>query len=289
MKFTTFSIAAIVMTSFAFCSSDKEELKVVYKLPKTLEEVSGIEWVGSALWVIEDSGNENSMYRLDSEGDIAHTLTVTDATNVDWEDLASDPEGNMYIGDFGNNDNLRQDLCIYKIGKESLENDATTALAKTTFSYPDQTAFPPAASERFFDVEAFIVYQNHFYLFTKNRSTNSDGSVSLYKIPNQPGAQTATLLGKFTSCSDFNTCAITAAAISPDQQKVAILSHDKVWLFQGFANDKFYEGTETKIALNSYTQKEALTFKSNTVLWIADEKVKKTGGKVYEVPLKTSN
>ena len=286
MKYIKFSIAVIVMTSFAFCSSDKDELKVVYKLPDSLKEVSGIEWVGNSLWAIEDSGNENDLYRLDDKGDIAHTISITDATNVDWEDLTSDQEGNIYIGDFGNNDNLRQDLCIYKVGKETLTSSETTALAKTTFSYPDQTAFPPPSSERFFDVEAFIVYQNHFYLFTKNRSTNSDGSVSLYKIPNQPGAQTATLLGKFTSCSDFNTCAITAAAISPDQQKVALLSHDKIWLFEGFASDKFYEGTKTELSLNHYSQKEALAFINNSVLYIADEKVKKSGGNVYEYTLK---
>lgn len=289
MKYIPFSTAALLLTLFVSCSSDKDELKVVYKLPTTLDEVSGIEWVDSALWAIEDSGNENNLYRLNTEGDIAHTIRITDATNVDWEDLASDQTGNIYIGDFGNNDNLRQDLCIYKVGKETLQNNETTALAKTTFSYPDQTAFPPVASERWYDVEAFIVYQNHFYLFTKNRSTSSDGSVSLYKIPNQPGPQTATLLGKFTSCSDFNTCAITAAAISPDQQKVAILSHDKIWLFEDFANDKFYEGIKTKLSLHHYSQKEGLAFISNSLLYIADEKVKKTGGRVYEFELPASN
>jgi hypothetical protein len=289
MKFTTFSIAAIATLSLSFCSSDKDEPKVVYKLPSELEEVSGIEWVNNSLWTIEDSGNENKLYRLDANGAIAHTISITDATNVDWEDLASDQEGNIYIGDFGNNDNLRQDLCIYKIGKESLANSETTVVAKTSFSYPEQTAFPPVATERFYDVEALIVYQNHFYLFTKNRSTNSDGSVSLYKIPNQPGTQPATLLGKFTSCPDFNTCAITAAAISPDQQKVAILSHDKVWVFEDFTNDKFYEGKKTRMSLNHYSQKEGMTFINNSVLYIADEKVKKSGGRVYEFVLPSAN
>lgn len=285
MKYVPFGIAAILMTSLVFCSSDKEEPKVVYDLPSQLKEVSGIEWVDSALWAIEDSGNENEMYRLDDTGAIAHTIRVNNATNVDWEDLASDQEGNLYIGDFGNNDNVRRDLCIYKVGKESLQDSEATALAKTTFSYPEQTEFPPKKTERFYDVEAFIVYQNHFYLFTKNRSKNSDGSVSLYKIPNQPGEQPATLLGKFRSCPDFNTCAITAAAISPDQHKVAILSHDKVWLFEDFANDKFYEGQKTELHLNHYSQKEAITFKSNSVLYIADERIKKSGGKVYEFVL----
>jgi hypothetical protein len=28
-----------------------------------------------------------------------------------------DKDGNLYVGDFGNNDNERKDLCIYKIDK----------------------------------------------------------------------------------------------------------------------------------------------------------------------------
>jgi hypothetical protein len=95
-------------------------------------------------------------------------------------------------------------------------------------------------------------------------------------------------VGKFTSCPDFNTCAITAATISPDQTKVAILSHDKIWLFEGFTNDKFYEGKKSKFPLHHYSQKEALSFINDSVLYIADEKVKKTGGKVYEFRLPSS-
>jgi hypothetical protein len=281
MRWLAFVRGGVLVLFFTFCSSDNEGLEVVYSLPESLDEVSGIEWVGNALWAIEDSGNANNLYRLDAQGAIAQTITITDATNVDWEDLASDQDGNIYIGDFGNNDNVRQDLCIYKIGKEALASNSATVAAKTSFYYPEQTAFPPISSERFYDVEAFIVFQNHFYLFTKNRSSVSDGSVSLYKIPNQPGSQTATLVGKFTSCSDFNTCAITAATISPDQTKVALLSHDKIWLFEGFTNDVFYQGKMMSLPLSHLSQKEALCFVNDSKLYIADEKVKQTGGNVY--------
>jgi sugar lactone lactonase YvrE len=41
-------------------------------------------------------------------------------TNIDWEDITKDKDGNLYVGDFGNNDNERKDLCIYKIDKKSL-------------------------------------------------------------------------------------------------------------------------------------------------------------------------
>jgi hypothetical protein len=107
---------------------------------------------------------------LNDQGEITNAINITDATNVDWEDLASDQEGNIYIGDFGNNDNLRKDLCIYKVGKEALASTTTIAAAKTSFSYPNQTAFPPIPSERFYDVEAFIVFQNHSTFLPKTEA-----------------------------------------------------------------------------------------------------------------------
>lgn len=277
-------ITALILAQFS-CEK-KSDVTEIGKLPKSLKEISGIEWVNNKLWTIEDSGNENELNSIDLNGDIIKRITISDATNIDWEDLASDKEGNIYIGDFGNNDNERKDLCIYKISKDSLGKKQCKTVAKTTFNYPEQKEFPPKKTQQWFDVEAFIVYKNHFYLFTKNRSKNSDGTVLLYKIPNQTGKQPAELIGSFITCLEFNTCAITAASITKDEKKVALLSHSKVWLFEDFQDDHFFEGKITELNLNHYSQKEAMTFKDNSTLLIADEKVKKSGGKVYEFKLK---
>ncbi|WP_264542211.1 MULTISPECIES: hypothetical protein [Flavobacterium] len=288
MKYLLFSATLLLMISAASCQEKQEmnEPEVLYSLPKSLKEVSGIEWVNNKLWAIEDSGNENELYELDEKGEVIHSVIISNATNTDWEDLASDTEGNIYIGDFGNNDNDRTDLCIYKISKDSLGQEQSQAVSKTTFSYPEQKEFPPKKTERVFDVEAFVVFKDHFYLFTKNRSKNLDGRVALYKIPNKPGNQPAQQIGSFITCPEFNTCAITAADISNDGQKLALLSHNAVWLFENFKEDHFFDGKKTELPLNHYSQKEAITFKSNSALLIADEKIKKSGGKVYEFKLK---
>jgi hypothetical protein len=134
----------------------------------------------------------------------------------------------------------------------------------------------------FYDVEGFFEFKNNFYLFTKNRSKNFDGTASIYKIPNAAGTQKATLIGTFKTCSNYNHCVITSAAISPDMKKVVVLCHDKLVLFQGFKGDNFHKGTQTEIDLDHFSQKEAVVFKDNKTLLIADEKTKKVGGKVYE-------
>jgi len=58
-----------------------------------------------------------------------------------------------------------------------------------------------------------------FYLFTKNRSSEFDGTTLMYGIPNIAGNHAAKLMGSFKSCGDFRNCAITSADISPDGKK----------------------------------------------------------------------
>jgi hypothetical protein len=270
------------------CQQDSGSLTTLYSFPKNLKEVSGITYTpGTNLtWTLEDRGNENKIYGIDSKGEVNRTLTVENTTNIDWEDITQDKNGNLYIGDFGNNDNLRKDLCIYKMDKKSLDKENAVPAYKISFSYPQQKEFPPKKTNLFFDVEGFFEYKNNFYLFTKNRSKGFDGTAFVYKVPNSPGSHQAVLVGEFKTCDNYNHCAITSAAISPDASKVVILSHDKVFLFENFKGDNFLKSNRTDLELNHFSQKEAICFKDNSTLLIADEKTKKIGGNVYEVSLK---
>jgi WD40 repeat protein len=264
------------------------QLKNLYLLPKKLKEVSGITYFpeSNLVYTVEDSGNANKMYALNSEGKLEKVITISNATNSDWEDITKDKKGNIYIGDFGNNDNERKDLCIYKVAKNELDKENAVAAYKIFFSYPEQTEFPPKKKEMFYDVEGFFEYQNYFYLFTKNRSKGFDGTAFIYKILNASGTQKATKIGEFKTCDKYNHCAITSATISPDGKKVVLLSHDKIVVFQDFKGDLFHKGTQTEIKLNHFSQKEAIVFQDNNTLLIADEKTNKIGGMVYKLTLK---
>lgn len=270
------------------CQQQSSDFKTLYSLPKKLKEVSGITYFPDSklVYTLEDSGNKNAIYALNSDGKLDKTITITNSTNVDWEDITKDKNGNIYIGDFGNNDNLRRDLCIYKVNKNQLNKDLAVAEYKISFSYPEQTEFPPKKKELFYDVEGFFEHGNYFYLFTKNRSKNFDGTAFIYKILNAPGTQKATKIGEFKTCNNYNHCVLTSATISPDGKKVVLLSHDKIVLFKGFKGDLFHTGSQTEIKLDNFTQKEAIVFKDNNTLLIADEKTNKVGGKMYEFKLK---
>lgn len=268
------------------CNSKSQEINTnTVKLK--LKEASGVE-VSSAselIWILEDSGNKNNVYGLNSDGKIKQTVKIENATNVDWEDLTSDNAGNLYIGDFGNNDNARKDLCIYKINSDNLKQDVATSSEKISFYYPEQTEFPPKKSGLLYDAESFFEHNGNFYIFTKNRSKGFDGSVFLYKIPNKEGNHKAQLLGTFQACNIYKKCAITSADISPDGKTVAILSASRVYLLTNFSSDDFLSGKTEEFELPEVTQKEGICFKDNETLLIVDEKDKKTGGNLYEIKI----
>lgn len=264
------------------CNGAEDKLTVLGETGK--DEISGTEYVNGKLWAIEDSGNKDILYRIGDKGGIEQQLRLRGMKNKDWEDLTSDAEGNLYIGDFGNNDNDRKDLAIHKINKDSLRNDSTHPDYTVYFKYPEQQSFPPKKSEFLYDAEAFFELNGNFYIFTKNRSARYDGSFKVYKVPNRAGSHTAVLAGNYTSCSAYRKCAVTGADISPDGTAV-LLSSDKVWLIQNFS-EGFKQEAMQQYEQGHYSQKEGITFKDDSILLITDEKEDGTGGMLYRVNIK---
>ena len=79
-----------------------------------LKEISGAAYFNNGLWVLNDAGNNNNFYRIDPlNGEILQTVTITNAYNIDWEELTCS-ETDLYIGDFGNNFGNRKNLCKLK-------------------------------------------------------------------------------------------------------------------------------------------------------------------------------
>jgi hypothetical protein len=287
MRKTIKAFFTVTIILFYSCENKDEttDLKQIAELPKGLKEISGIAYANNLLYAIEDSGNTNEVIVMDTLGRITKNITVSNVDNIDWEDLTFDNKGNLYIGDFGNNDNVRKDLAIHKINQSNLQNNEVKTEYKITFEYPEQTNFPPKRKDLMFDAEAFFEYKGNFYLFTKNRSRGFDGTSYIYKVPNKSGHHQAKLIKKIKTCSDYHNCAITSAAISPNGSKFVLLSHSKVWLFENYSKNDITSVEMIELHLNHYSQKEAICFKNNEELLIADERVKKNGGKFYETSI----
>lgn len=270
------------MTISLCCCQNPGKLHVVADLPSSLDENSGLAFYGEDhIWVIEDSGGKDNIYALDFEGKISNDFDVKNAENEDWEDLTTDREGNLYIGDFGNNQNYRKDLVIYKLPNPEIEKGAKIDSEKIKFEYPEQKDFPPKRPELLYDAEAFFHWGNSLYLITKNRTRPYDGKALIYKIPDAKGSHKALLVGELVTCEDSSICSITSASISSDGKKIALLGYGLLWVITDFTFDDFSKGSIKKIDLGLRTQLEAVCFKNDSVLFLSDEKSHTQGGNLY--------
>ncbi|GAA3636145.1 hypothetical protein GCM10022397_22140 [Flavivirga jejuensis] len=261
-------------------------MHVIANLPKTLHEVSGTEIAPNSdlIWMLNDGGNASKVYGLNKKGYIKKELKI-DAKNHDWEDLTSDKKGNLYIGDFGNNDNKRKNLAILKIASNSFNNKGKINIERISFKYSDQKKFPPKKKKLYFDCEAFFHYNDSLYLFTKSRVKNDFGKTHLYKIPAKKGNHVAELVGTFSSCNDLH-CWVTSADISDNGKQIVLLTQKSLLVFSNFTSDNFFNGTFKQYDFKSESQKESICFKNENTVYITDEKAHGEGGNLYEFKIK---
>lgn len=283
----------IVLLSFSLlyaCSSKSQEtnFKEVFTLDKKHTEVSGMIFHAPTqkLWMLQDKGNPSELYVYSADGTFENTVIVNNQENTDWEDLSQDKNGNIYIGNFGNNDNKRKDLRILKVDAATIQSNSVNVSQETTFYYEDQTEFPPKKSNLLYDCEAFVATNEAFYLFTKNRSKGFDGTFYVYKVPNKNGNFKAEKIATLKTCDQYKSCAITGAALNKNGNEIALLTHDKVLLIPFVNDDSFKQENITIKELGHNSQKEAITFKSDNQLFMADESEKgKKGGTIFMLDL----
>ncbi|MDZ7876855.1 MAG: T9SS type A sorting domain-containing protein [Saprospiraceae bacterium] len=257
--------------------------RLVCALPDVLRETSGLVVQSpNNFWTLNDSGGEAALYQFDSTGRIKRIVKLSGATNKDWEELSTDSIGNFYVGDFGNNDETRRNLTVYKVLKTDIlaNNDSATTVnaVKIPFRYADQTAFPPPNAQLYFDAEAFLVWSDSLLIFTKDFDTKPYlGTTHIYGVKNESrlAEQAVPRLDSFTTDASWKyNGAIVGAAISPDRSKVVLMSYQKLWIFTNFTGKQFWKGQrhELSFGLDDFAQREAVAFGDNCRIYITSEK-----------------
>lgn len=277
-----FAFFSLLFCFFASCQKENQVLETVTSFPKVYEELSGMIEIDNQLYLIQDSGNKPEILVFDSKGKLQRTIKVLNIENTDWEALTKDQEGNLYIGDFGNNDNDRSDLRILKIDKADLNKAEVKPSQVISFHYSNQKKFPPKKKDkRNFNVEAFVESEGFFYLFSKS----SNGIALVYQIPNQQGEQVAVPIDSLELSVKNKPVMITDAAFNDTTQTLVLLGHSTVFQFQV---NQFSDLSKTEmktIKLHHNSQKEGICFKDAKTLWLVDERDQKIGGNLYQLDL----
>ena len=259
-------------------------LRKICRLPAELPESSGIVVSGpNLIWSHNDANNSAHLYAFDTLGTLRRTLSIASFPNTDWEDLATDDDGNIYIADLGNNNNARTDLRILRIpDPDNIAGDEVTPEV-IHISYSDQSSFPPPATEKNFDVEALVWREGYLYLFTKDRSIPFTGISKMYKVPAIPGVYQVAPYDQIFLGNDAEKARVTSAAYNRHNGMLCLLTHDRILCFSNYPSDHFFEGELTTFYLNPLPgQNEAIDFCGTNKIYMTEEGSGGAAGFLYE-------
>lgn len=250
------------------------EVRTVCKLPDVLMESSGL-YIPSpdSIWSHGDSGNPPNLYLMDTTGKVLRTVNVRGVPNVDWEELGKDDYGNLYIGDFGNNKNDRRDLVIYKIPNFRALRMDTVNPQVIRFSYEDQKEFPPPVSNQVYDCESMLVFDDSIFVATKDYHAKPyTGITRIYKMLNASGTHIAKFVAQVsTDPVDKQYGGITGMTMSADKKKVILISHNQLFLAEGFEGRAFWTVPWKKTLTSPLGKREGVAFKDACTLYLSED------------------
>lgn len=253
---------------------------LVTEINHELDEISGLTFAKNIWWTHNDSGNPMQFFELNTgNGEILKTAELDEASNIDWEDITSN-SNNLFIGDFGNNRNDRQNLGVYQVPFSVIDTDNQQVIGQgdyhfIPFAWPDQVDFSTVPEDSaVYDCEAMLYFQGKLHLFTKN---HRDYTTTHYTLDPQTQA--------VEKIETLNTNGmITGADISPDSQVIALTGYNLrefpptvfcwlLWDWQA-GSELFFSGNKRRIELGSALtagQVEGIGFFDKRKAYISNE------------------
>jgi hypothetical protein len=184
------------------------------------------------IYTIDDSGNRPTLFAFDTTGADRGTWPVVNATNLDWEAIATAPCGTrncVYIGDVGDNKGIAIEHRIYRVVEPKTPNDSARA-ERLQFTYSDGAH----------DVEAmFVTPSADIYLVTKRPLTRGGNRLRpalVYSLPASAWKSETRAVASLVDSLPIVPGAqplmlITDASLSPDGKRLAVRTYTQTYIF----------------------------------------------------------
>lgn len=210
---------AFSLICIAACAAGDEWEPRGYLDHVALRECSGI--VASrrhpgVFWTHNDSGNAPEIFAVGADGTCLRAFRVS-ALNIDWEDIAIDDKGRLYLGDIGNNLGLLPVRMIHVLDEPDPHRAGDEPLA-VRGSYHYRFAEGDA-----FDAEALVVDGDRLLLIEKSLGRSP---ARIFAIP--MGATTSLMAPLAPEPSGFLpdfTEPVTGADLTPDGRLLVACSY----------------------------------------------------------------
>lgn len=190
--------ASILLAGCADADREAQEESAIevagYLESKSLQEASGLARSNvrdDLLWAINDDGPAD-LYALGLAGEKRGKVRIGDASNRDWEDLASfvlDGTPYLMVADIGDNEARRKDVTLYVVAEPLPDADDAKLAWEIEFTYPDGPR----------DAEALAVDAAAGRILVLSKR---DVPARLYTLPLRPATRervTAEFLGAVTT------------------------------------------------------------------------------------------
>ncbi len=171
-------------------------------------------------WTHNDGGGPKKqvLYAIDRAGNTRAAIPVIGANFHDWEDIAIDDAGHLYLGDIGNNDAKRDKLAVYEIDEPDPQGNVGSVSPKRGW----KLKFPNAP----FDCESLFIWKGHGYVISK-LFNNAHGQIFRFPLKDTDGPLTLELVATTKIESP-----ITGADISVDGRSLGVVAKDGAYVFR---------------------------------------------------------
>jgi hypothetical protein len=171
-------------------------------------------------WTHNDGGGPKKqvLYAIDREGNTRASFSVIDVTLHDWEDIAIDDAGHLYIGDIGNNDAKRHTLTVYEIDEPNPQAGAGSIAPKRAW----KLKFPGPP----FDCESLFVWKDQGYVVSK---VFNNARAQIFRFPLKETNEPLTL--ELVATTKIKS-PVTGADISADGTLLGLVAKNGAYVFR---------------------------------------------------------
>ena len=219
------------------------------------------------LWLVNDSGADAVLHLAGSKGEDLGRVTVAEAENKDWEDLAGfklNDRPYLLVADTGDNAAKREFVTLYFLAEPEFSPDkklegSVKVEWSVRFRYPDGPR----------DCESVAVDARQQKVILVSKRTHPP---EVYELPLKPGGTDVVEARKIGTTDVSNPGSLpshlfdgqpTAMDITSDGNEAAILTYTGIFLFARKENESWAEALAHKpqvLAPHKLPQAEALAF-----------------------------
>ena len=217
-----------------------------------IDESSGIavsRRLQGVLWTHNDSASPPEIFAVNEDGELIRSFLIAGAENRDWEDIALDERGNLYIFDNTSRGDPQHRSTIYVLPEPDPFQEAVAQDPKKfTVRFPDGA----------FDCETLFAWDGKLYLVTKPW----DGTLPrIYRFDDVGQDGTASFVGNVPVRT-----MITGGDITAEGNRIVLSSYRALLIFQGSGPPETLLQSDPLICRMNARQVEGVSWKGEDLI-----------------------